>query len=297
MIEFFVYYFLNTLNMICLLVLVGLGIAIIFGLMDVMNLAHGEFMTIGAYTLYFVQSSGGGFWLGIALAPIVGTIVGIIIERLVIRYLYDFTLKAFLVTMGLSLVLQSVIQLLFGVSPQRVDPPNLLKGPVILLDVIYPTYRLFMIAVSFVIILAVIIVYRRTSFGLNLRAVIQNKEMAKALGVDAERTYQIAFGAGAGLAAVAGALVAPMTVVTAHMGLRYLGPAFFVVIVGGTGTIAGVLVGSIFIGGLETLFNEFVNVALSPALVLILAIIVVRFRGGGLIKGYGRSQEDYVKAF
>jgi branched-subunit amino acid ABC-type transport system permease component len=154
-----------------------------------------------------------------------------------------------------------------------------------------------MIAASFVIILAIIIVYRRSSFGLNLRAVIQNKEVAKALGIDAERTYQIAFGAGAGLAAIAGALVAPTTVISAHMGLRYLGKAFFVVIVGGTGTIAGVLAGSTFIGGLEVFFNEFVDYALSPALVLILAIIVVRFRGGGLIKGYGRSQEDYVKAF
>ena len=295
--EFFVYYFFNTLNMIGLLVLVGMGIAIIFGLMDVMNLAHGEFMTIGAYTLFFVQSIGGGFWLGIALAPIVGTIVGIIIERTIIRYLYDFTLKAFLVTMGLSLIIQKVIQLIFGVSPQRVDVPNLLKGSVTLLDVIYPTYRLFMIAVSFVIILAIIIVYRRSSFGLNLRAVIQNKEVAKALGVNAERTYQLAFGGGAGLAAIAGALVAPMTVISAHMGLRYLGKAFFVVIVGGTGTIAGVLAGSTFIGGLEVFFNEFVDYALSPALVLILAIIVVRFRGGGLIRGYGRSQEDYVKSF
>jgi branched-subunit amino acid ABC-type transport system permease component len=127
--------------------------------------------------------------------------------------------------------------------------------------------------------------------------VIQNKEVAKALGIDAERTYQIAFGAGAGLAAIAGAVVAPTTVISAHMGLRYLGKAFFVVIVGGTGTIAGVLAGSTFIGGLEVFFNEFVDYALSPALVLILAIIVVRFRGGGLIKGYGRSQEDYVKAF
>ena len=295
--EFFVYYFFNTLNMIGLLVLVGMGIAIIFGLMDVMNLAHGEFMTVGAYTLFFVQSIGGGFWLGVALAPIVGAIVGIIIERTIIRYLYDFTLKAFLVTMGLSLILQRVIQLIFGVSPQRVDVPNLLKGSVSLLGVIYPTYRLFMIAASFVIILAIIFVYRRSSFGLNLRAVIQNKEVAKALGVDAERTYQLAFGAGAGLAAIAGALVAPITVISAHMGLRYLGKAFFVVIVGGTGTIAGVLAGSAFIGGLEVLFNEFVDYALSPALVLILAIIVVRFRGGGLIRGYGRSQEDYVKAF
>jgi len=286
--EFFIYYFFNTLTMISLLVLVGMGIAIIFGLMDVMNLAHGEFMTIGAYTLIFVQSIGGGYWLGLLAAPIVGMIIGMIIERTIIRYLYDMTLKAFLVTGGLSLVLQMLIQLLFGVGTQRatISPIN---GSISVLGVVYPAYRLFLIAVSISIVIAIIFAYRHSSFGLNLRAVIQNKEMAKALGIDAERTYQIAFSIGAGLAAIAGALVVPMTTVSSHMGLRYLGKAFFVVIVGGTGTIAGVLVGSAFIGGLETLFNEFVDFALSPALVLILAIILVRFRGGGLIRSSTHS--------
>ncbi len=294
--EFLIHYFLNTLTMISLLVLVGIGIAIIFGLMDVMNLAHGEFMTIGAYTLIFVHSIGGGYWLGLLLAPVVGAIVGMIIERAIIRYLYDMTLKAFLVTMGLSLVLQMLIQLIFGVTPQRAIAAPI-SGSISVLGVIYPAYRIFLIAVTLGIVIAIILIYRWSSFGLNLRAVIQNKEVAKALGIDAERTYQIAFSAGAGLAAIAGALVVPLTMVTSHMGLRYLGKAFFVVIVGGTGTIAGVLAGSAFIGGLETLFNEFLDFALSPALVLILAIILVRFRRGGLIRGHGLSQEDYVKAY
>ena len=272
---------LNALTLISILMLVGLGLAIIFGLMNVINLAHGEFVTIGAYTLALVQSLGGNYWLALLLAPLVGALAGFSIERAMVQHLYARPLATILATWGLSLVLQQTLQLTFGAAPQRVDGP--LAGSVSVFGAAYLAYRLLLIACALAIVTACFAVFRWTRFGLDLRAVIQNRAMADALGIDTQRIYSIAFATGAAIAAVAGVLIAPLTVVIAQMGVNYLARSFFVVIVGGAGSIAGVAAGSTVVGGVETILNYQIPVTVSQALVLVLAIIIIRFRPQGLI--------------
>ena len=271
----------NSLTLISILMLVGLGLAIIFGLMNVINLAHGEFVTIGAYTLALVQSLGGNYWLALALAPLVGGAAGLIVERLIVRHLYTRPLATILATWGLSLVIRQTLQLTFGAAPQRVDIP--ISELVTILGHPYPGYRLMLISVAFCLVVGCYAVFRWTRFGLDLRTVIQNRDMADALGINTARVYAIAFAAGAGLAAIAGVLIAPITVVIAQMGVNYLARSFFVVIVGGAGSIAGVGAGSAVVGGVETLLNYQIPATVSQALVLVLAIVVVRFRPQGLV--------------
>jgi len=272
---------LNALTLISILMLVGLGLAIIFGLMNIINLAHGEFVTIGAYTLALVQSLSGNWWLALMLAPVVGAAAGFTVERAMVRYLYTRPLATILATWGLSLVLQQLLQIVFGSAPQRVDSP--LAGSATVLGVAYPAYRLLLIAAALVIVAVCVGVFRWTRFGLDLRAVIQNRDMAEALGIDTQRVYAIAFSAGAAIAAVAGVLIAPLTVVIAQMGVNYLARSFFVVIVGGVGSIGGVAAGSAVVGGVETILNYQIPVTVSQALVLALAIVIVRFRPRGLV--------------
>jgi branched-chain amino acid transport system permease protein/urea transport system permease protein len=272
---------LNAMTLISILTLVALGLAIIFGLMGVINMAHGEFVTIGAFTLAYIQRSGGSFWLALALAPLVGAAAGYLLERTVVQYLYRRPLDTILATWGISLGLQQLLQIVFGAAPQYVEAP--VTGSVLFAGTSYPAYRLILIAFAFGVVLVALFVFHRTRFGLDLRTVIENRDMAEALGIDTRRIYALAFAAGAALAAFAGVLIAPLTNVLAQMGANYLARSFFVVIVGGAGTIAGVAAGSGLVGGLETLLNYQVPGTVAQALVLVGAVIVVRFRPRGLV--------------
>ena len=178
-------------------------------------------------------------------------------------------------------MIRQTLQLTFGAAPQRVDIP--ISELVSILGHPYPGYRLMLISVAFCLVAGCYAVFRWTRFGLDLRTVIQNRDMADALGINTARVYAIAFAAGAGLAAIAGVLIAPITVVIAQMGVNYLARSFFVVIVGGAGSIAGVGAGSAVVGGVETLLNYQIPATVSQALVLVLAIVVVRFRPQGLV--------------
>jgi urea ABC transporter permease protein UrtB len=271
----------NILTLVSILMLVGLGLAVIFGLMNVINMAHGEFVTIGAFTLATVNGLGGSYWLALVLAPIVGALFGWLLERCMVQHLYTRPLDTILATWGVSLILQQGLQLVFGSGPQNVVTP--IQGTVDILGVGYPAYRILLIACALAIFAAALIVFRRTRFGLDLRTVIQDREMAEALGIDTRRIYAIAFAAGAGLAAIAGVLIAPLTNVLAQMGSQYLARSFFVVIVGGAGSIAGIAAGSGVVGGLETVLNYEIPVTVSQALVLVAAVILVRFWPRGLI--------------
>ncbi len=272
---------LNCLTLISILALVSLGLAIIFGLMNIINLAHGEFITIGAYTLAFTQIFGGSYWLALLLGPLVGAAFGWSIERTMIRRLYERPMAVILATWGLSMVLQQMLQLGFGAAPQRVSGP--FPGAVDILGASYPAYRLLLIAFSITLLAVCFLLLRHTRFGLDVRAIIQNRDMASALGIDTARINSAAFALGAALAATAGVLIAPLTVVIAQMGLSYLARSFFVVIVGGVGGIGGVIAGSSVVGGLETLMSYQLTPTVSQALVLVVAIAIVRFRPRGLV--------------
>jgi branched-chain amino acid transport system permease protein/urea transport system permease protein len=272
---------LNILTLVSILMLVGLGLAIIFGLMNVINMAHGEFVTVGAFTVAVTNSLGGSYWLALAIAPVVGGLLGLLLERGVVQFLYRRPLDTILATWGISLVLQQGLQLVFGSGPQNVVTP--IQGTIDILGVGYPGYRIVLIAFALAIFAGAFVVFRRTRFGLDLRTVIQDREMAEALGIDTRRIYAIAFTAGAALAAVAGVLIAPLTKVIAQMGGLYLARSFFVVIVGGAGGIGGIAAGSGVVGGLETVLSYELPSTVAQALVLVAAVILVRFRPRGLI--------------
>jgi branched-chain amino acid transport system permease protein/urea transport system permease protein len=271
---------LNALTLISIFSLVGLGLAISFGLMNVTNLAHGEFVTIGAFAVYFVQRHGGGFWFGLLAAPFAAALVGLALEAAILRRLYDRPVGGILATWGVSLVLQQSLELIFGLGAKPVVPP--LEGTIDFGVATYPAYRLVLIGVAAATLALVALLVARTRFGLDIRTVIQNREMAEAVGIDTRFTFSVAFAFGAAVAGLAGALVSPLATVLPQMGVNYLANAFFVVIVGGAGSLAGLIAGSAFVGGLTSVLNYQISPSLAQALVLLAAIAIVRFRPTGL---------------
>jgi len=284
--DFLVTTILNSLTLISILMLVGLGLAISFGLMNVTNLAHGEFVTVGAFTVYYIQSIGGSFWVGLIAAPFAGAAVGYVLELVVIRHLYARPVSTVLATWGVSLILQQSLELIFGLGAKPVTPP--VEGTFDLIVTAYPTYRLILIAIAVATLAVVVWLIGRTRFGLDIRTVIQNRDMAECVGINTRRTYAIAFTFGAAIAGLAGGLVAPLAIVLPQMGVNYLANAFFVVIVGGVGSIGGLVAGSVFVGALTSILNYQISPALAQALVLLAAIIVVRLRPRGLFGGAAR---------
>ncbi len=285
---------LNALTLISILALVALGLAIIFGLMDVINLAHGELVTIGAYTVSLAQALASAhdataFWIGLCFAPVLGALIGLAIEVLIVQRLYLRPLDTLLATFGLSLALQKLIELGFGARPQIVHTP--IAGVLPILGADYPAYRLFIIVAAAVLIVMSMVVFTRTRLGLDLRAMLQDRTMAEALGIDTKRVGRIAFCAGSALAATAGALVAPLASVEAHLGSFYIGKAFFVVIVGGIGSLIGPVVGSTLMGGVETLLSYRIDPSAASALSLCLAIVIIRMRPQGLVPGFSAAHE------
>ena len=272
---------LNALTLSSILVLVALGLAIVFGLMNIINMAHGEFVMLGAFTLSFVQSKGGSFWLGLLGAACVGAVLGFLLERLVVRHLYERPMAAILATWGVSLILQHGMQLAFGASPRLVNAP--IVGAVAVLGTTYPAYRLFLILSAIVIVGAAVLGMRKTALGLDLRTVIGNREIAELHGIDSRRVFTFAFCAGTALAGLAGALVAPLAKVVVSMGANYLAPSFFIVIVGGAGSLSGVVAGSLLVGTLQTVLDREIPATFSQALVLIASVAIVRIRPRGLV--------------
>jgi branched-chain amino acid transport system permease protein/urea transport system permease protein len=272
---------MNAIGLASVLALVSIGLAIIFGMMNVINLAHGEFVTVGAYTTAVASSLSGNFWIGLMLAPLIGGIAGLALETMLIRHLYKRPLHTIIATLGVSFIVQKLIELTLGPSPLSVSSP--LPGLLRIGGTSYPIYRVFIIGFAVATLSMVFFFYRRTRFGLDLRSAIQSPTIASILGINVDRTYRIAFVAGSSLAALAGGLIAPIASIVPGMGLSYLIESFFVVIVGGTGTIIGSIAGSAVIGGAEAFFSFRVGGAFPQALVLILAILIVRLRPRGLI--------------
>jgi len=282
---------LNVLSQVCVLALVALGLAIVFGMMDIVNLAHGDFVTLGAFTLAALQHAAGAeaYWLALVIAPLVGAAAGWLLEVTVIRLLYHRTLDTLLATYAVSLIVQKLLELGFGKHPQLVQTP--IGGSLSLLGAEYPAYRVFVIVTSLLVIALSAVLFTSTRFGIHLRAVIQNPAMAEGLGINTRRMNRSAFALGAALAAFAGVLVAPLVSVESHLGLSYLSKAFFVIVVGGIGSVLGAVTGSALIGSVETLLNYRVDPSLASALVLIMAIALIRIRPQGLVPGFSAAHQ------
>ena len=274
----------SSLFSISVLVLSALGLAIIFGMMGVINMAHGALITVGAYVAFTIVQAGLSVWLALLFAPIIVGVVGLVLERSMIRYLYERPLDTILATWGVSLVLQELIKVIFGTSAQTV--PNPLPRPVSLLGTSLPTYQIFLVGLALFVLLTTYAIFTKTTFGIKSRAVIQNDEMANVLGTDVNRIYLFTFMYGTGLAGLAGAALAPVVGASPRVGLGYLVQSFFVVIVGGTGEIlAGTLGGATTIGAPASVLSFFSSQTFAQTIVFVLAILVIRIKPEGIFGG------------
>lgn len=274
-----IFQLLNSITLISVLFLVAIGLTITFGLLGIINLAHGEFFMLGAYTVVLGGELGIPVVVALVAAPIVVGLLGALIEETVIRRLYERPLDTLLATWGLSLVIRQVVKIAFGARQRGSD--YVFSGTVSILGVEYPVYRLFVVLVAIVVGAAFFAVIYRSDFGVKLRAVIHNRSMARAIGINTRRVDRTTFALGAAVAGLAGAIVAPLGTINPNMGLNYLIDAFLVVIVGGQAAL-GAVVGAGFIGGAESMLSFFMAPVVASILVLLATIVVLRIRPQGL---------------
>jgi branched-chain amino acid transport system permease protein/urea transport system permease protein len=274
---------LDALSFMLALLLVALGLIIIFGLMNVINMAHGEFFLLGAYTVVLVQDAGGGFWLGVLAAPLVLAALGLLLEELVVRHVYHRFIDTILATWGLSLALKQAVIVVFGPTAQQVQNP--LPSQVLILGAVYPSYRLFIMAVAIAVAAGTFLLFYRTRVGLAARGVIANRPMAASLGIDTRRMDRATFAFGAALAGLAGAVMAPLMSVDPQMGVGFLVPAFLSILVGGAGSLPGALLGTSVIGGSSTVVASIWTQVVAQIAVFSLAIVIIRIFPRGLAGG------------
>jgi branched-chain amino acid transport system permease protein len=251
------YFLIQTLNGIqygFLLFLVASGLTLVFGIMGVINLAHGAFYMVGAYFGWYLAAATGNFWLGVALAIPASVLLGLVIERFGISRLYARDhLYQVLFTYGLILILNELQRLAFGSDVHSVTVPPILAGSIPLSEAqSYPVYRLFVSVAGIAVAAMLYLLIRRTKLGMVIRAGSTNREMVEALGFDIAKLFMIVFGLGAGLAAFAGMIYAPVSTVYPGMGDQILILSFVVVVIGGIGSIKGAFVGAMLIGVADT---------------------------------------------
>jgi len=273
--------FLNGLSIAAILILIGYGLAVIFGMMRIINWAHGEFFMLGAYVVLVLSQAGGSYWLALVLAPLLVALVGVIIERLFVRHLYKELIATILLTWGLSIFLRQLVRVVIGAEWRYVGNP--LPGSVSFLGISYPIYRIFIIFLAVVMMALVGYLMLKTRFGLYCRAVRQNREMAAALGVDTDRVDMLSFALGAALAGLAGAVMAPLVTIQPDMGLSFLGDAFLVVIVGGPGSIMGIVASGLALSAVRAILSFSIDPVWSYILMLLFATVIIRFRPQGIL--------------
>jgi len=263
--------------------LLSLGLAVIFGMMRIVNFAHGAFYILGAFIAYFLlQQAGVGFWPALVIAPLVIAVAGMFLERVFLRRLAGLDpLYGFLFTFGLTLVIQDGMRLRFGVQGQPYSAPAELSGTVLLGAVSYPTYRLFVVAFCLVASIAVWFIIERTRLGMAVRAATERADLTRALGVDVDRWITPMFGFGLGLAALAGVLAAPMRNVSPLMGSELIILTFAVVVIGGMGSIAGAIVAGFLVGVLSSVGAIF-DPAVEGIVVFALMAVLLLVRPSGL---------------
>ena len=283
------------------LLLVALGLAITYGLMGVINMAHGELMMIGAYTTYVVQNLFRAYLPGafdayvlaaIPAAFLVSALVGAVLERGVIRFLYGRPLETLLATWGISLVLQQAVRSIFGAQNVPVENPSWLSGGVAVMgNLVLPWNRIAIIAFAFLVLAGVALLIAKTRLGLFVRGVTQNRRMAACVGVDTARVDMVAFAFGAGIAGLAGCALAQIGNVGPDLGQSYIVDSFLVVVLGGVGQLAGTVVAGLGLGVLNKLFEGLAGAVLAKIIVLVLIVVFIQKKPSGLFAMKGRSAE------
>ena len=261
----------------------ALGLAIVYGTMGVINMAHGEFVMLGAYAAYVLETYlHVPFLLCIPAAFVIVAGIGAAIEKGLIRHLYKRPLDTLLATWGLSLVLVQGVRLILGAEPKNVSSPAFLNASMKFSVFELSWFRVFIFAVTLLIFLCTWWLMYRTRIGVMVRAVMQNKEMAAAHGIDASKVYTLTFAYGAGLAGLAGSMFGAIKNVFPDMGAGYIVEAFLVVVVGGVGSLLGSLVSSGVLGEIYSVFSYFTNGTFAKFWLFLLVVIFLRFRPQGL---------------
>jgi len=280
------------------LALSAIGLAITFGVMGVINMAHGELMMIGAYTTYVVQllmpnNIGVSILVAIPAAFIIAGLVGIAIERSVIRHLYGRPLETLLATFGVSLVLQQTVRSIFSPLNRSVETPGWMSGAWHINEVLALTWnRFYIILFCLAVFVALIMVMKKTSLGLQVRAVSQNRTMARAMGVRSQWVDALTFGLGSGIAGLAGVALSLLTNVGPNLGQAYIIDSFMVVVFGGVGNLWGTLVAGMSLGVINKLIEPWAGAVLAKILVLVFIILFIQKRPKGLFPQRGRAAED-----
>jgi urea transport system permease protein len=290
---------LDGLSLASIYFLAAIGLAITFGVMGVINMAHGEFITMGAYTGYVVQQYVPNYTASILIAlPLAFAVTfgaGVAMERLVIRHLYKRPLETLLATFGISIALQQIFKNVFGTQARPLTSPAWLDGAWSLNDVVGISYiRIAIFVLAIVFLMFFLWLMKRTRLGLEVRAVTQNPTMAASMGINPDRINMLTFGIGSGIAGIAGVAIGLFAKVTSELGTDYIVQSFMTVVVGGVGNIWGTLAGATMIGGLQKLI-EFMNPSntLAAQTYMILFIILfIQFRPRGIIALRGRAAGD-----
>lgn len=270
------------------LALISVGLAIVFGMMRVINLAHGEFLMIGGYTVVVATNAGVNIWVAmLILAPLVVGVLGVIVERLLIRWLYGRMIDTLLATWGLSLLLIGIVTSIFGASTATTISPPL--GTIQIGRFSSSGYELFLIGVTLVLGLAIWATLRFTRLGLVSRGTMQNAQMASALGVSTSRVYMITFGLGAAVTGLAGGLLAPITGVLPTIGASYIAKAFITVISGGASILAGTAAGSVLLGFIQGVFSFLTGPTFGEVALLVAAIVLLRLMPRGITGRFFRK--------
>ncbi len=281
------------------LVLAAIGLAITFGVMGVINMAHGELIMLGAYTSYVMQlllpnHIGLAIVLAVPAAFLVSGLMGILIERGVVRFLYGRPLETLLATFGISLLLQQLVRSIFSPLNRTVQAPEWMSGLWRINDVFAITWNRFYIIIFMLLVFALLwLVLNRTSLGLKVRAVSQNRAMARAMGVRSDRVDALTFGLGSGVAGIAGVALSLLTNVGPNLGQSYIIDSFMVVVFGGVGNLWGTLVGGMTLGVANKFLEPHVGAVMAKILMLVFIILFIQRRKQGLFPQKGRAGEDH----
>ena len=288
--DFFVSQFISGLSITSILLMIALGLAIIYGTTGVINMAHGEFVMIGAYTSWFLQTKlGMGLIASIIPIFIITALMGFLIERLIIRHLYNRLLDTILATWGIGVILQQFIRLTVGSELKYLEIPSYMAGSMSLFGQQVSIYRVFIFLFAIAIFILAWFIIFKTKFGMKLRAVTQNKDIASCFGVNSGAVYSATFAFGTGMAALAGAFIAPLKSISPDMGTNYIIDAFMVVVLGGVESLVGTAASSFIIGETSSFIASFSNDTLAKALVLVITILILRIKPEGLFTRKIRS--------
>lgn len=268
-----------------IVVLVVLGLGIIASMMGIFNFAQGEFVLLGAYVTYLAHTAGLPVWTGMVAAPFMVGAFGLVLERLIVRRFYAAPIVAMLGTYALGLIIREIVRGLIG--GLYISVPEPVGGSITIGEMHLSTWRLVIVIVTALVMIGSYLLLSRTSFGLRVRASLENPALARASGISTNAIYGATFAFGAALAGLAGALIVPVFSLFADLGLRFLIQGFIAVMVGGVGSFAGPVAGAGIIGTLSAALPWVIQPVIADVLVFVLAIIFIKFRPQGLVSGKG----------